>query len=83
MVRTSTPKMPILRNFSTEDACKRAVLKTLSSMVEDAKSRDYDSIIKIRSFLDGKFAPVATEVECHLGKKSASVTLQASLASKK
>jgi len=73
----------VIEKLSSEEACKRAVLKTLSSMVEDAKSRDYDSIIKIRSFLDGKFAPVATEVECHLGKKSASVTLQASLASKK
>lgn len=72
-----------IEKLSTEDACKRAVLKTLSSMVQEAKARDYDSIIKIRSFLDERFAPVTTEVECHLGKKTASVTLQASLASKR
>jgi uncharacterized protein YbjQ (UPF0145 family) len=69
-----------LRN---EDACKQAVLKTLSSMVQEARTRDFNSIIKIRSFLNGQFAPVATDVECQLGKKTASVTLQASLASKK
>jgi uncharacterized protein YbjQ (UPF0145 family) len=72
-----------IEKLSTDDACKRAVLKTLGSMVQEAKARDYDSIIKIRSFLDERFAPVTTEVECHLGKKSASVSLQASLASKK
>lgn len=69
-----------LRN---EDACKQAVLKALSSMVQEAKTRDFDSIIKIRSYLNGQFAPVTSEAECLLGKKTASVTLQASLASKK
>lgn len=66
-----------------EEACKQAVLKTLGSMVQDAKTRNYDSIVKIRSFLGGQFAPVATDVECQLGKKTASVTLKSSLASKK
>ena len=67
----------------SEDACKQAVLKTLSSMVQEAKTRDFDSIIKIRSFLKEQFAPVTTDVECQLGKKTASVTLQSSLASKR
>jgi len=66
-----------------EDACKQAVLKTLSSMVQEAKTRNFDSIVKIRSFLSEQFAPVTTDVECRLGKKTASVTLQSSLASKK
>ena len=69
--------------LQSEEACKQAVLKTLSSMVKEAKTRSYDSIVKIRSFLDEQFAPVATDVECQLGKKTASVTLKSSLASKK
>ena len=68
---------------SKEEACKQAVLKTLNSMVQEAKDKDYDSVIKIRSFLDEKFTPVSTDVECRLDKKTASVTLQASLASRK
>lgn len=64
-----------------DDACKQAVLKVLSSMVQDAKTKNYDSIVKIRSFLDGQFAPVPTDVECELSKKTASVTLQFSLTS--
>ena len=67
----------------SEESCKQAVLKTLSSMVQEAKTRNYDSIVKIRSFLSEQFAPVATDVECKLGKKTASVTLKSSLASKK
>jgi uncharacterized protein YbjQ (UPF0145 family) len=66
-----------------EDACKQAVLKALSSMVEEAKSGDFNLIIKIRSFLNEQFTPVTTDVECQLGKKTARVTLQASLASRK
>jgi uncharacterized protein YbjQ (UPF0145 family) len=66
-----------------EEACKQAVLKALGSMIEEAKARDFDSIIKIRSFLNGEFTPVTTDVECQLGRRTASVTLQASLASKK
>jgi uncharacterized protein YbjQ (UPF0145 family) len=69
--------------LESEEACKQAVLKTLRSMVEEAKTRNFDSIIKIRSFLGEQFAPVATDVECKLAKKSASVTLRYSLASKK
>jgi hypothetical protein len=66
-----------------EEACKQAVLKTLGSMVQESTTRNFDSIIKIRSFLDEQFAPVTTEVECQVGKRSASVTLQSSLASRK
>lgn len=66
-----------------EDACKQAVLKTLSSMAQEARTRGFDSIVKIRSHLNGQFAPVATDVECQLGKKTASVALQASLAIRK
>jgi|KBSSwiStaDraftv2_1062776.scaffolds.fasta_scaffold19435_6 hypothetical protein len=69
--------------LQSEEACKQAVLKILNVMVEDAKSRNFNSIIKIRSFLDEQFAPVATDVECQLSKKTASVTLKATLASEK
>lgn len=72
-----------VRKLGNEGACKQAVLKALNSMVEDAKERKFDSIIKIRSVLNEQYAPVATDVECELDKKEASVTLQASLASKK
>lgn len=72
-----------LGNLSSEEACKRAVLKTLGSMVKEARKEDFDSIIRIRSFLNEQFAPVVTDVECELGKKTASVTLRASLANRK
>lgn len=68
--------------LGSDEACKQAVLKTLSSMVQDAKTKHYDSIVKIRSFLDGQFAPLPTDVECELNKKTASVSLQFSLTSK-
>lgn len=68
--------------FGNDEACKQAVLKILGSMVQEAKTRSYDSIVKIRSFLSGQFAPIATDVECELSKKTASVTLQFSLTSK-
>jgi len=69
--------------LQNEEACKQAVLKTLGAMVQEAKTRNYDSIVKIRSVLGGQFAPVATDVEYQLGKKTASVSLKSSLASKK
>ncbi|HEY3700100.1 MAG TPA: hypothetical protein VGK97_12250 [Spongiibacteraceae bacterium] len=72
-----------IEKLQSEEACKQAVLKTLSSMVQEAKTRNFDSIIKIRSFLGEQFAPAATDVECQLNKKTASVTLRSSLASKK
>ena len=69
-------------NLSSEEACKQAVLKTLASMVKVARLNDFDSIIKIRSFLNEQFAPVATDIECELSKKTASVTLRASMANR-
>jgi uncharacterized protein YbjQ (UPF0145 family) len=72
-----------VRKLGVEGACKQAVLNALSAMVEEAKERKYDSIIKIRSFLDERFTPIDTDVECQLDKKTASVTLKASLISPK
>jgi hypothetical protein len=72
-----------LGKLEREEACKQAVLLALSSMVKEAQFRDLDSIIKIRSKLNEQFAPVTTDVECLIGKKTASVTLHASLASRK
>ena len=69
-------------SLSGEDACKQAVLNTLRSMVQEARKKDFDSIIKIRSFLNEQYTPVVTDIECQLTKKTASVTLRASLANK-
>jgi len=66
-----------------EEACRQAVLKTLGSMVDDARDGGYRSIIKVRSFLNKWYAPVPTDVECLLTKKEARVTLQASVANKR
>jgi len=68
-----------LKRLGPDAACKQAVLNTLSSIVQDAKERGYDSVIKVRSFLNRQFVPGGGDVECLLGKKTASVTLQATL----
>jgi len=68
--------------LSREEACRQAVLKTLGSMVKEARKEDFDSIIRIRSYLNEQFSPVATDIECELGKKSASVTLRAFMANR-
>jgi hypothetical protein len=66
-----------------EGACRAAVLAILRSMVEEARQEGYHSIIKVRSFLNSWYTPVPTDVECLLPGKTASVTLQSSLANKK
>jgi uncharacterized protein YbjQ (UPF0145 family) len=70
-------------SLGNEEACKRAALKTLGSMVKEARKEDFDSIIRIRSFLNEKYSPVVTDIECELGKKTASVTLRALMANRK
>ena len=70
-------------SFSSEETCRQAVLKTLASMVKEARVEDFDSIIRIRSYLNEQFSPVATDMECELDKKSASVTLRAFMANRK
>lgn len=52
-------------------------------MAEEAQARHYDSIIKIRSHLDGEYTPNPSDVECVLSNKTASVSLQSSLANRK
>jgi len=71
------------KGLENEAACRLAVLNTLSSMAQDAKEKHFDAIIKIRSYLEGQFAPAAGDVECQIDRKTVSVTLQASLASTK
>jgi len=70
-------------SLSNEEACKQAALKTLGSMVLEARKEDFDSIIRIRSFLNEQFSPVVTDIECELSKKTASVTLRAFMANRK
>jgi uncharacterized protein YbjQ (UPF0145 family) len=70
------------RTQPKEAACQQAVLKVLRAMADDAKAKGFDSIIKIRSYLNSQYAPVTNDVECLIGKKAASVTLVASFASK-
>lgn len=72
------------RDIGDEGACRRAVLESLKSMVKDAEERGLNAIIKVRSFLDDRYAPVITDAECRERKMWAgkfSVSLQASLAS--
>lgn len=68
-----------IANGNTEAACRQAVLHALTSIVEEAKSRNFNAIIKVRSYLDEAFAPALEDVECRVGKK-ASVQLRATLA---
>ncbi|MET0335672.1 MAG: hypothetical protein ABW190_15475 [Rhizobacter sp.] len=69
-----------LDKITPEEACRKAVLKTLDEMSQWAKVRNYDSVIKIRSYQNRQFTPVATDVECLVGRSKAGVRLQASLA---
>lgn len=70
-------------SLGREEACRQAALKTLGVMVKDARKDDFDSIIRIRSYHNNQFAPVPTDIECELGKKSATVTLRAFMANRK
>ena len=54
-----------------------------ASTVKEARKEDFDSIIRIRSYHNEQFAPNATDIECDLGKKTASVTLRAFMANRK
>jgi len=72
-----------LGRLSREEACKQAALKTLDSMVKTARKEDFDSIIWIRSYHNEQLTPVATDIECELSKKTASVTLRAFMANRK
>lgn len=65
-----------------EAACNQAVLNALSTMVEEAKLGNYDHIIKIRSYLEKQFVSDAAQFECAISRKTVSVNLQASLATK-
>jgi hypothetical protein len=73
----------VIGSLGPEEACRQAVLKTLGAMVQEARKRDFDSLIWIRSYLNEQFAPVVTDIECQLDKKTASVTLRTSLANRK
>lgn len=64
-------------------ACKLAVVKALKQIVDEARERKYDSIIKVRSHLDGEYAPAHGDVECLVAKNKVSVTVQATLAQRK
>lgn len=66
-----------------EEACRQATLKTLEAMVKEARKEDFDSIIRIRSYHNEQFTPNATDIECELDKKTASVTLRAFMANRK
>lgn len=72
-----------IETFGKEGACKQAVLKVLQAMADYARESKYDSIIRIRSYMDDQYTPTANDVECSLGRWSASVVLRASLAKSK
>lgn len=72
-----------LGSAGPEDACRKATLKALDAMVKEARSEDYDSLLMVRSYLNDRYAPSLTDIECELGKKSASVTLRTWMANRK
>jgi hypothetical protein len=72
-----------ITSAGTDAACKEATLKVLRQIADEAKSRKYDSIIKVRSRLNGEFPPALADIECLVSKKHVNVTLQATLAQKK
>ena len=69
-----------VKELGQEGACKKAVLEALASMLEDVSEQGYDSIIRIRSYLDEQLAPNDTHIECEAGSKWASVKLLGTLA---
>lgn len=69
-----------LTDKGPENACKEAALNVLRAIAKEAKSHHFDSIIKVRSRLDEEYAPAPGDLECRVGKKKATVTLQATLA---
>lgn len=72
-----------LTSAGPEAACNAAVLNVLRQIADEARTRMYDSIIKVRSHLDGEYAPAHGDVECLVSKKKVSVTVQATLAQRK
>lgn len=72
-----------LATFGKEGACKQAALKVLTAMAEDARSNQYDAVIRIRSYLYDIYTPAATDFECEIGRRKATVRLKGALAKKK
>lgn len=72
------------QDFGEEGACRQAVLESLKAMVKDAEERGLNAIIKVRSYIDDRYPPVITDVECRqrmMMTGRLSISLQASLAS--
>lgn len=72
-----------LATFGNEGACKQAALKVLTAMAEYARANQYDAVIRIRSYLYDIYTPAATDFECEIGRKKATVRLKGTLAKKK
>lgn len=69
--------------FGKEGACKQAALKILVALADDARERGFDSIMKLRSYLNEQFTPDAADFECEIGRRNALVKLRAMLAKRK
>lgn len=69
--------------FGKEGACRQAALKVLGAMAEYARGNNYDAIIRIRSYLNDLHTPTATDYECEIGRRKATVRLKGTLAKKK
>ena len=63
-----------------EAACRQAVAKALSDVVEAARDRHYTALIQIRSRLNDAYAPQLSDLECEVRKGKANVNLQVSMA---
>lgn len=69
--------------YGKEGACKQAALKILVALADDARARGFDSIMKLRSYLNEQFTPDAADLECEIGRRNALVKLRAMLAKRK
>jgi uncharacterized protein YbjQ (UPF0145 family) len=72
-----------IATFGREGACRQAALKVLAAMTEYARGSNYDAIIRIRSYLNDLYTPAATDFECEIGRRKATVRLKGTLAKKK
>ncbi|MGH7604678.1 MAG: hypothetical protein ACRENK_11870 [Gemmatimonadaceae bacterium] len=72
-----------LGDQAMDDACRRAALDALKNMVGDAKERKYDTLIRIRSFLDSAYSPVSSDFECQRSSRTVEVVFKASLATRR
>jgi hypothetical protein len=72
-----------IARYGKDDVCRQAAFKVLLAMADKARAEEFDSIIKLRSYLNGQFTPDPGDIECEIGRKIATVKLRAMLVKRK